>query len=285
MRLGDFRRRMRRDLPAGLCRQLDSLLRQQLGLAEGDLYGRSELELSQAQRERLDESCRRVQDGEPVEFLLGHCTFAGLRLWVRHGVLLPRPETEVLVHLAAELLPQGGRAVDLGTGSGAVALALAAARPDARVLGLDLCPQALSLAADNGRALGLAVRWLRGDWCAPLAAECCDLLVANPPYVAADYGGLPQLLRYEPRRALVSGADGLRDIGRIAAAAGRCLRAGGWLLLEHAGDDGKRVRGLLAEAGFVDALRGWTTLGWNVAAAAGGRAEGRARYRGRSSRE
>ena len=256
MKLGDYRRRMRRDFPPAMCRQLDSLLWQQLGLAKGDLYG-CDLELSQAQRRQLDEIYRRVQDGEPVEFLLGYCTFAGLRLWVRHGVLLPRPETEVLVRLAVERLPQGGRAVDLGTGSGAIALALAAARPDAEVRGVDLCPEALALAAENGRTLGLGVRWLRGDWCAPLADECCDLLVANPPYVAADYGGLPQLLRYEPRLSLVSGADGLRDIGRIVAAAGRCLRADGWLLLEHAGDDGKRVRGLLAEAGFVD---GFTQL-------------------------
>lgn len=194
--------------------------------------------------------------GEPLAYLIGWCGFGDLELRVGRDVLIPRPETELLVEQALAALPEGAcRVADLGTGSGAVALAIARARPDALVVGTDRARPALAVAEANGAALQLAnVAWLAGDWLAPLAGGH-DLIVSNPPYIP---DGDPHLagdgVRFEPRGALAAGPDGLDALRRIIADAPSRLVPGGQLLLEHGHDQGAAVRGLLAQAGFADIM-------------------------------
>jgi release factor glutamine methyltransferase len=204
----------------------------------------------QAQYEAL---CARRAAGEPVAYLVGEKEFFGLPLRVDARVLVPRPDTETLVTWALEML-QGRpapRVVDLGTGSGAIALAIAQARPDARVEAVDASADALAVAAANARRLGLPVAFRQADWLAG-ADGAYDLIVSNPPYVAEGDPHLPAL-RHEPRAALVAGADGLDDIRAIVRAAPAHLRPDGWLLLEHGWDQAAAVRALLAAAGLADA--------------------------------
>jgi release factor glutamine methyltransferase len=190
--------------------------------------------------------------GEPIAYLIGSKAFHGLELQIDARVLDPRDDTETLVEWALELLPsdQASRVLDLGTGSGAIALAIAQQRPRASVLAVDASTDALAVADANARRLGLAVELRHGDWFAPVAGERFDVVVSNPPYIAeAD----PHLaaLRHEPRQALASGADGLRDIRRIITSAPAHLAPGGWLLLEHGWDQATTVHGLLTVAGFT----------------------------------
>lgn len=189
--------------------------------------------------------------GEPVAQLIGCRDFHGITLRVSPAVLIPRPETELLVERAAAHLPadRAPRIADLGTGSGAIALALARLRPDADLVATDVSPAALAVAAANAAALGIAnVRFHRGDWCAALPpGSRYDLIVANPPYLAADDPHLDAGdLRFEPRLALVGGADGLAALRRIVAEAPPHLEDGGWLLLEHGHDQGAAVGALFA---------------------------------------
>ncbi len=192
--------------------------------------------------------------GEPLAYLLGEKEFHGLALQVTPDVLVPRPDTETLVDWALDLLPADSTAavLDLGTGSGAVALALARRRPGLRITAVDASEAALAVARRNGERLGLPVRWLASDWFGALAGERYGLIVGNPPYIA---DGDPHLaaLSHEPLRALTSGADGLSDIRRIAAGAQAHLDPGGWLLLEHGHEQAEAVRGLLGAAGLADA--------------------------------
>jgi release factor glutamine methyltransferase len=194
--------------------------------------------------------CRRRLEGEPVAYLVGEKEFFGLPLAVDARVLVPRPDTETLVQWALDVL-QGRktpRVIDLGTGSGAIALALAQKRPDAQVEAVDASEAALEVARANAARLGLPVTFRRADWLD--GAGRYDLVVSNPPYVAA---GDPHLaaLRHEPQSALAAGPDGLDDLRRIAAAAPAHLLPGGWLLVEHGHDQAAAVRGLLAAAGLT----------------------------------
>lgn len=198
---------------------------------------------------------RRVA-GEPVAYLTGHRGFWTLDLAVTPDTLIPRADTERLVELALERLPaDGARAVaDLGTGSGAIALAVAQARPRASVVATDRSAGALDVARANAATHALAnVTFLEGDWFAPLAGRRFDLVASNPPYIAS---GDPHLatgdLRFEPASALASGVDGLDDLRAIVRSAPDHLVPGGWLLLEHGHDQGAAVRALLDAAGFVD---------------------------------
>ena len=192
---------------------------------------------------------RRVA-GEPVAYLLGEKEFHGLTLQVDARVLVPRPDTETLVEWALECAAdlQAPTVLDLGTGSGAIALALQQARPDARIDAVDASAGALAVAQANAARLGLPVRFSQADWLDGAATDY-DLIVSNPPYIAAGDPHLPALA-HEPASALVAGADGLDDLRRIVAAAPAHLRAGGWLLLEHGHDQGDAVRALLQACGF-----------------------------------
>lgn len=198
---------------------------------------------------------RRI-DGEPVAYLLGHRGFWRFDLQVSPDTLIPRPETERLVELALDRLPEHveSRVADLGTGTGAIALAIAHERPRAGVVATDASAAALDIARGNARALGLSrVEFRHGDWFAPLAGERFDVIASNPPYIADDDRHLAQGdLRFEPRSALASGADGLDDIRRIAAGAPSHLRPNGWLLVEHGWDQGDAVRALFRAHGFDD---------------------------------
>lgn len=200
-------------------------------------------------------ACGRRAAGEPLAYIVGRKEFFGLPLQVDERVLVPRPDTETLVEWALALLDRPGspahpRVADLGTGSGAIALALKHVCPEARVEAVDASAEALAVAAANGAALGIDVRWHHGSWFGPLAGHF-DLVVSNPPYVRA---GDPHLadLAHEPRSALAAGPDGLVDLRAIVAAAPAHVAAGGWLLLEHGWDQAPAVRALLAAAGFAD---------------------------------
>ena len=196
----------------------------------------------------------RRSTGEPIAYLLGRREFWSLDLEVTPDTLIPRPETELLVELALARLPADRPVAlaDLGTGSGAIALALAVERPLARIVATDHSPAALSVARRNARRLNIAgVEFRQGDWCAPLGDERFDLLAANPPYIAAtDPRWREGDLRFEPAAALASGADGLEALRTIIAQAPNHLKPGGWLLLEHGYDQGEAVPALLRERGF-----------------------------------
>ncbi|RPD84374.1 peptide chain release factor N(5)-glutamine methyltransferase [Luteimonas sp. 100069] len=202
---------------------------------------------------RFDALVERRVAGEPVAYLTGTRGFWGLDLKVSPETLIPRPETELLVELALARLPPGpARIADLGTGSGAIALAIARERPDVCVLATDASAGALDVARANAASLGLAnLRFVQGDWYAPLAGERFDLIASNPPYIEDADPHLEQGdLRFEPAAALASGADGLDAIRVLAAGAVAHLEPGGWLLVEHGLSQGPAVRALLADAGL-----------------------------------
>ncbi len=193
--------------------------------------------------------------GEPVAYLTGRREFWSLTLRVNRHTLIPRPETEHLVEQALALLPvtTGCRVADLGTGTGAIALALARERRHWQIVACERCPEALATARANARELGLDhVEFRRSDWCAALGrGEAFDLIAANPPYVRHGDPRLAEdVLRFEPRAALIAGPDGLEDLRTIARQAKEHLHHGGWLLLEHGDDQAQSVMELLRQEGY-----------------------------------
>lgn len=213
--------------------------------------------LSVEQWSRFQRVVQRRAEGWPVAYLTGEREFFGLPLQVSEDVLIPRPETELLVEAALARLPQGPCVVaDLGTGSGAIALAIASQRPEVRVMAVDASPRALALARANAERLGVSnVEFYGGDWCTGLPALRFDLLVSNPPYLRANDPHLGQGdLRFEPRMALVAGEDGLEAVRAILACAPAHLSPEGWLLLEHGYDQGKAVADLMHAAGWRQVL-------------------------------
>ncbi len=215
------------------------------------LLAHDDAPLDAPQWERLHAAVRARLDTVPMAYLLGEREFHGLRLQVDARVLDPRPDTETLVDWALDLGPQlpPGPILDLGTGSGAIALALAHAWPEAQVWAVDRSPEALALAMSNAQRLGLALHGLVSDWFGQITGDFA-LVVSNPPYIAESDPHL-QALRHEPRQALVSGPQGLDDLQRLIRAAPAHLRDGAWLLLEHGHDQADAVCGLLREAGFA----------------------------------
>lgn len=205
---------------------------------------------------RFETLLQRRLAGEPMAYLRGRQGFWSLELDVTPDVLVPRPETELLVELTLAcmgecLSSQEGRLADLGTGSGAIALALASARQEWQIIATDRSAAALAVATGNAARLGLSVEFRHGDWFAPLAGECFDIIVSNPPYIAAHDTCLEgDGVRREPRAALVAGDDGLADLAAIIAGSAAHLSPGGWLLLEHGADQGPAVRALLAASAF-----------------------------------
>jgi len=219
----------------------------------------------------------RRREGEPLAYILGEREFYGLELRVTPAVLIPRPETELLVELALARLPAnaGVRVLDLGTGSGAIAVALAKRRPHARVTAVDVDYAALGVARANAKRHGVNVRFFCGDWFGALPGESFDLIVSNPPYVAA---GDPHLgmgdLCFEPQRALVGGADGLDCIRAIVTKAEAHLHSGAWLLFEHGYDQAEACRALLEAQGYEE-VQSWPDLA-GIPRVSGGKKTGQA---------
>ena len=226
------------------------LLAHALGLERWRLTANPELAVEPAQRARFRELLERRRAGEPLAYLIGRREFWSLDLAVSPDVLVPRPETELVVERALDLaIAPVMRVADLGTGSGAIALALARERPRWQLLATDASASALAVAQRNAQALGLAVEFRLGDWYTPLAAERFDLLLSNPPYVAADDPAL-HVLRHEPRMALTPGADALQCLRLLAHGAMQHLVPGGWLVLEHGAAQGAQLRDELVLAGL-----------------------------------
>jgi release factor glutamine methyltransferase len=223
------------------------------------LVAHGESELDEDSLRRFASLVSRRHGGEPVAYLTGKREFYGRDFAVSPAVLIPRPETEMLVDLAVahvrSRVDGGGtaRVLDMGTGSGCVAISIALEFPHATVTALDQSSAALDVAAQNARTLSAAVRFVESNWFAALGDERFDVIVSNPPYVAAHDPHLEQGdLRHEPASALGSGHDGLNDIRQIIAAAGRHLLPGGTLWLEHGFDQGGVVRQLLTDASFIE---------------------------------
>jgi release factor glutamine methyltransferase len=232
------------------------LLRAVTGANLAQLIAHPQRRLDASQSSRFAELARRRRQGEPIAYLVGRREFYGFDFEVSSAVLIPRPETELLVTLALQRVSDNAaaRVLDLGTGSGAIGLAIAALRPQVRLVAVDLSEQALAVARRNCERLITdrgRVQLLHSDWFAALNGQRFDLIVANPPYVAAGDAHLREGdLRFEPREALIGGADGLESIRRIVSGAPRHLVPGGWLLLEHGYDQAGACRGLLEQAAF-----------------------------------
>jgi len=230
------------------------LLRHVLGRDRSWIAAHMDAPLDPSQRAAFEALAKRRRDGEPVAYLTGRREFYGLEIEVTPDVLIPRSETELLVEIA---LAHGARdtvidVLDLGTGSGAVALAIAHERPKWRVTGVDISPAALEVARRNAARLGIAnVEWVLSDWYGALGERQFDLIVANPPYVASGDEHLTQGdLRFEPRGALEAGVEGMDAIREIVAGAKARLCDGGRLVLEHGYDQAMRARDLISGEGF-----------------------------------
>jgi len=234
--------------------EAELLLAHALGVNRAWFFAHAEDVADAEGTRRFDALVRRRAAGEPIAYITGTRDFWSLTLEVTPATLIPRPETELLVELALDRLPAGGSVVDLGTGSGAIALAIAKERPDATVVAVDVSAAALDVALRNARRLGLErVEFVQGDWFAPLNGRRFNLVISNPPYIEADDRHLGEGdLRFEPASALASGADGLDDIRRIASGADAHLLPGGAVLIEHGWNQGEAVRRILREAGLVD---------------------------------
>lgn len=236
--------------------EVQILLCHALGVARSWLIGHDRDALPDAAERAYLEILTRRLAGEPIAYITGCREFFGLEFKTTPAVLIPRPETELLVELALARIPekQSCKVLDLGTGSGAIAISIARNRPQAAVTAVDQSAEALAVARENAARLEVPnLRLLESNWFGALEGETFDLIVSNPPYVeAAD----PHLqhgdVRFEPLSALASGADGLDDIRRIAAAAPQHLKPGGWLLFEHGYNQGEGCREILRQQGFSE---------------------------------
>jgi release factor glutamine methyltransferase len=232
-----------------------------LGLGRAGLAADPHRALAAEELFALEALARRRLAGEPVAYLTGTREFWSLELEVNPDVLVPRPETELLVERVLEAVGRIPRpaVLDLGTGSGAIAIAVASSRADAAVTATDASGDALAVARRNAARHGLRnLAFLEGDWYAPLGDARFDAIVSNPPYVAEDDAALAALA-HEPRRALVAGAGGLAALAAVTTGATERLVPGGWLLVEHGAGQGPSVRGLLGDAGFAG-IRTWRDL-------------------------
>jgi release factor glutamine methyltransferase len=245
-----------------------------LGLARAALLADGQRVLDAEAARRVERLFLRRRAGEPVAYLTGEREFYGLSLKITPDVLIPRPETELLVDLALERLPnRAGRVLDLGTGSGAIAVALAHAAPDAEVVAVEASRAAVAIARENAARHGVGIRFVDSEWFAGLVGERFDVIVSNPPYVAAGDSHLGEGdLRFEPRTALAAGPDGLDAIRAIVAGANSHLVAGGWLLFEHGFDQAERCRSLLAMYGYAG-ITSWPDLA-GITRVSGARAAG-----------
>jgi len=231
-----------------------------LGFSRSHLITRSEHALSAVQAEKLAVLIARRQRGEPIAYITGEREFYGLPFHTTPAVLIPRPETELLVDLALDALPQGARVLDMGTGSGAIAVAIAHMRPDCKVTALDASTDALEVARHNASLHAPGVRLLHSNWYAALQGEQFDLIAANPPYIASGDRHLSEGdLRFEPIDALTDQGDGLEALRTIIAGARHHLHEGGRLLVEHGYDQAGAVRELMHQHGLHGACS-WRDL-------------------------
>ncbi|TXT24769.1 MAG: release factor glutamine methyltransferase [Gallionellaceae bacterium] len=264
------------------------LLQQALNVTRTHLLARPEQVLDGAQAAAYRALLQRRLAGEPIAYIVGEREFYGLMFKVTAATLIPRPETELLVELALQRIPpfspgpaatlsrergcgRGFRVLDLGAGCGALALAIAHARPDVEGVAVDASIEALAVARENARRLNIEnVSLLQSDWFSAFDGQRFDLIVSNPPYIAEGDPHLAQGdLRFEPRAALASGADGLADIRRIVAQAKAHLDPGGWLLFEHGYDQAAPARELLRQAGYGEVFSARDLAG--IERASGGR--------------
>jgi release factor glutamine methyltransferase len=256
--------------------QLDAelLLAAVLGKSRTYLYTWPEQVLSPSERSYFESVLERRVMGEPVAYILGTRDFWTLTLRVNRHVLIPRPETELLVETALALVTtQEACIADLGTGSGAIALAVASERPVWKVVATDMSGDALTVASDNASQLNIVnVEFRQGSWCDALPPQLFDLIVSNPPYIDAADAHLTQGdLRFEPHSALVAADDGLADIRTLCSQAPQCLKPGGWLLLEHGWTQGPTVAAILQSSG-LEAVRTLKDLNGNDRVSLGRRA-------------
>lgn len=243
-------------------------------LTRVQLITQSERAFSAAEAEQLNTLFQRRVAGEPMAYLLGEREFFGLTFKVDPAVLIPRPDTELLVELALQHLPQDGRVLDMGTGSGAIAIAIAHTRRDARVTALDVSENALRVAQSNAKNNHVNVTFLRSDWFTALAEQVAeqqfDLIVSNPPYIVAGDRHLSEGdLRFEPIDALTDHADGLSALRIISKQATDYLCEDGWLLMEHGYDQAEAVRELLKQDGYTE-MQSWRDLA-NIERVSGGK--------------
>ncbi len=235
---------------------VELLLAVALAVPRSALLARDHVPASAAAVARYRGLIERRTAGVPTAYLLGEREFWSLTLRVNPAVLIPRPETELLVErvlalLESRRLERPARVADLGTGSGAIAIALASERRHWQLTATDRSPAALAVARDNAARLGLPqIELLQGHWLEPLAGRRFDALVSNPPYVAADDPALSDL-RHEPREALIPGPTGLEALLHLADAARGHLEPGGWLVLEHGGDQARPLAAALVDAGYA----------------------------------
>ncbi|HLP97992.1 MAG TPA: peptide chain release factor N(5)-glutamine methyltransferase [Sideroxyarcus sp.] len=235
--------------------EVQMLLRHALQVQRAYLLAHPEQVLDPGQTTAYDALLQRRRQGEPIAHILEEREFFGLAFKVTPATLIPRPDTELLVESALQLISrsQSCRVLDLGTGSGAIALSIAHARPEAGVMAVDASAAALAVARENAQRLDIAnVEFLQSDWFSALGGQTYDLIVSNPPYIAAGDVHLSQGdLRFEPMTALAAGPDGLDDIRRIVLGASAHLSPKGWLLLEHGYDQAQAVQALLRRNGFA----------------------------------
>lgn len=234
--------------------EINLLFQHVLGVNRAWLITHENDELSVSQQATVEALLKRRLAGEPIAYILGFREFYGLPLKTTPATLIPRPDTETLVEAVLDKIPQSEslKVLDLGTGTGAIALAIAQNRPNAQVTAVDFSAEALSVAQENAQNLGLVrVRLMQSDWFSSLKGEKFDVIVSNPPYIAENDTHLKQGdLRFEPITALASGEDGLNDIRRIIQEAPNYLNPHGWLMLEHGYDQAEKVAELLKSSGF-----------------------------------
>jgi release factor glutamine methyltransferase len=233
------------DIPRIEC---ELLLNQVLGLSRAQILTHPETPIPSNAQQQLHQFVEQLRSGTPLAYITGSREFWGIDFHVTPDVLIPRPETELLVELSVALAPADGTLIDLGTGSGAIAIAIKAERPDLTITATDASGDALSVAQLNAERVGVEMHWRVQHWLAD-DHNRWDMIVSNPPYIAKDDPHLPGLSA-EPRQALVAGPDGLDDIRQIVASAPGHLQKNGYVLIEHGYDQADQVQQLMSAAGL-----------------------------------